>query len=312
MRIEEAKALYRGPMIAVITNLNADLSIDHGAIRENLAFIIDHGFRRGNGAFLGVGAGGDFPMLTVAERKAAAKTIVDAVAGRVPVLIGAQDTNIDTVIEMARWAEEIGAEGIQMSAGYYYASSDEDCLRLFDAVHKATRTIQIMVYNTPWEGYNMSLDQLRRLAQFPRCVSLKWSTSQGSAEYLRGVAQFADKFAIVDNEGMFVMTHLLGGTGFITHLATVWPEHDLGVWQLMEDGDYAAAQAKITAANWPWQDFRGKMWKRTGCESPVIKAALELCGRPGGPTRLPARSLQDEERSELRDILKWIGVPYVR
>ena len=38
---------------------------------------------------------------------------------------------------------------------------------------------------------------------------------------------------------------VLGGTGFITHLATVWPEHDISVWQLLQAGDYRAAQQKI-------------------------------------------------------------------
>ncbi len=312
LKIDEAKQMFRGPMIAVITHLNEDLSIDHAAIRENINYVIEHGLQRGQGALLGVGAGGDFPILSLDERKAAAQTIVEAAAERVPVLIGAQDTNIETVVEMARWAEEIGAEGIQVSAGYYYASSDEDCLRMFQAAHDATREIGIMIYNTPWEGYNMSLDQLARLAELPRCVALKWSTSKGSGEYLRGLDRFSDRFAIVDNQGLFVMTHLMGGTGYITHLATIWPEHDLEVWRLLEAGDYQAAQQRITAANWPWYDFRVKMWNRTGCESPVIKTALELCGRPGGPTRLPARSLNDEERAELRELLVRIGVPDVK
>jgi dihydrodipicolinate synthase/N-acetylneuraminate lyase len=108
------------------------------------------------------------------------------------------------------------------------------------------------------------------------------------------------------------MNHLLGGTGYITHLATIWPEHDLAVWALLESGDYAAAQRKITAVNWPWLDFRAKLWRRTGAESPVVKAALELCGRPGGPSRLPTRSLTEDERAELRELLARLGVALLR
>lgn len=308
---DEVKQIIRGPMIPVITNLQDDLSIDHAAIEDNVRYVVDRGIVTGGGVLLAVGAGGDFPMLSIDERKSAAKTIVQSASPRVPVLVSAQDTNIEVVLEMARWAEQIGAYGIQMSAGYYYESSDEDCLRIFQAVHEATRDIAIMVYNTPWEGYDMSLAQVARLAELPRCVSLKWSSGQGSGVYLRGLAQFADRLAIVDNQGLFVMNHLMGGTGYISHLATIWPEHDLEVWRLLEAGDYRAAQRQITSVNWPWQDFRGKLWKRTGAESPVVKAALELCGRPGGPSRLPTRSLNDDERAELRDLLKRIGVPDV-
>ncbi len=309
MNIDEVKGTLRGLMIPVITNLKADLSVDHAAIGKNVACVVERGIGRGRGVLLAVGAGGDFPMLTIDERKEVAKAICDA-AGGTPVLVGAQDDNPQVCIEMARWAEEIGAYGVQLSPSYYYASSDDDCLRLFQAVHDATRSVAIMIYNTHWEGYNMSLDQVARLAELPRCVSLKWSQPQSGA-YLRGVARFADRMALVDNQGMAVMNHLLGGTGYVTHLATIWPEHDLAVWDLLEAGDYAAAQRKITAVNWPWLDFRAKLWKRTGSESPVVKAALDLCGRPGGPSRLPTRSLNEDERTELRELLARLGVPGV-
>ena len=309
MDIGEVKQLFRGPMIPVITNLNEDLSIDHTAIAENVRYIVDRGIVAGNGVLLAVGAGGDFPMLSLDERKSVAKTIVDAAAGRVPVIVGAQDTNIKVVIDMARWAESIGADGIQMSVGYYYESSEDDCRRLFESVHDATQEIAIMIYNTPWEGYDLSLAEIGRLAELPRCAALKWQSGKGSGEYLRGLARFSDRLAVVDNQGLFVMNHLMGGAGYITHLATIWPEHDLELWRLLEAGEYHAAQNRITTITWPWYDFRIKLWKRTGLESPVVKAALELCGRPGGPTRRPCRALNGEEREELREILVGIGAP---
>ena len=310
MDITEVKQTIRGPLIPVITNLNNDLSLDHAAIRENVRYVVERGVVKGHGVLLAVGAGGDFPMLSLDERKAAARTIVEAAEGQTPVLVGAQDTNPEVVIAMARCAEELGAYGIQFSPGYYYQSSDDDCLRLFQAVHDATSKIAIMIYNTHWEGYNMTVDQVARVAELPRCRALKWSSTD-TGSYQRGIARLSDRMAVVDNQGIQVMNHLLGGTGYVTHLCTIWPEHDLQVWNLLEAGDYKAAQAKLTAVNWLWGEFRGKMWKRTGSESPVIKAALELCGRPGGPNRIPPRSLNDQEREELRQVLKGIGVPTV-
>ena len=310
MDIQRVKQTLRGPMIPVVTNFNDDMSIDHAGIRENVRYVIDHGVVKGNGVLLAVGAGGDFPMLSVEERKAVSRTIVEAAEGRTPVLVGAQDTNSTVTIEMARYAEEIGAYGVQFSPGYYYASSDGDCLRLFEAVHQATSKIAIMIYNTHWEGYDMSLRQLARLAELRRCVALKWSTPD-SGTYQRGVHQFADRMAVVDNQGLAVMNHMLGGTGFITHLCTVWPEHDLSVWQQLEAGNYVAAQQRITEVNWPWQEFRHRMWGRTAAESPVVSAALKIVGRPHGPSRLPTRELNNDEFAELREILKTIGVPGV-
>ena len=312
MDAAEVKQTLRGPMIPVITNLKADLSIDHAAIRQNVRYVIDHGIVKGHGVLLAVGAGGDFPMLTVDERKAAAKTIYDAAEGQTPVLVGSQSTNVDECIAMARWADEIGAYGIQVSPPYYFTPSDDDLISVFRAIHDATERVALMVYNTWWEGLDMSLELLDRIFELPRCVSLKWSTATLFGRYLRGLARFADRLAVVDNHGMQVMNRMMGGTGYITHLATVWPEHDLGVWALLEAGDYEAAQQKIVDINWRWYDFRLKMSRRTGGESPTVKAALELCGRPGGPSRLPSRALNADERAELRDVLVEIGVPTVQ
>ncbi|MCR4412127.1 MAG: hypothetical protein NUV77_06840, partial [Thermoguttaceae bacterium] len=114
-----------------------------------------------------------------------------------------------------------------------------------------------------------------------------------------------------DNALMCVLTHLLGGHGFITHLATVWPEHELKIWDLCQRGRHQEAMDIHSTDNYAWIAFRGKMGSRTSGESPPVKAALELTGRPGGPSRPPSRDLTPEEREELRKLLRAIGVPNV-
>lgn len=307
----DAKKTICGPLIPIITHYHDDLSVDHDAIRENVQYVVDRGVRTGSGVLLAAGAGGDFPMLTLDERKAVSETIVRAAGGRTPVLVGAQDTNPNVSVELARFAEDIGAWGIQLASGYYYESSADDCYRLFEAVHEATSTLSIMIYNTYWESYDMTLDDVERLAALPRCAALKWSTGRGVGEYQRGVERFRDRLAVIDNYGLQGLTHMLGGRGYITHLCTVWPEHDLEVFRLLEAGEYVAAQELLSTVNRPWYEFRARMWRRTGAESPVINAALELTGRKGGPSRLPTRRLDVSERAELRTILTDIGAPGV-
>lgn len=308
----DARKTICGPLIPVITHYREDLGVDHDAIRENVRCVVDRGIRTGSGALLAAGAGGDFPMLTLAERRAVSETVVCAAAGQTPVVVGAQDTNPAVCIELARLAEDLGAWGVQLAPGYYYESSADDCYRLFEAVHEATGTIEIMIYNTWWEGYDMALAEVERLAALPRCTAIKWSTNRGAFAYQRGVERFAKRLAVIDNHGLQVTTHMLGGRGYITHLATVWPEHDLEVFRLMEAGDYIAAQQLLSTVNWPWYSFRVRMWRRTGAESPVVNAALELTGRKGGSSRLPTRALDASEREELRRLLIEIGVPGVR
>jgi Dihydrodipicolinate synthase/N-acetylneuraminate lyase len=118
MNIDDVKKKIRGPMIPVITSLNKDLSIDASAIKEEVNFLIEHGIMEGQGVLLAAGAGGDFNMLSLEERKLVCRTVVEASENRIPVLVGAQDTNVNNMISMAKYAEEINAYGIQFSTTY--------------------------------------------------------------------------------------------------------------------------------------------------------------------------------------------------
>ena len=312
MNINDVKKTICGPMIPVITNLNQDLSVNPAGIRNEVQYLIDHGIQKGRGVLLAAGAGGDFNMLNLEERKLVCRTIVEAAENRVPVLVGAQDTNVNNMIEMAKYAEEIHAYGIQFSTTYYYPPSNTDALNLYRTIHDATSSIAIMAYNTFWHNYDFPFEILDQVSELERVVSLKWARPDNGIPYMEGVTRYSDKLAVVDNGGMHVMNHMLGGTGYITHLATVWPEHDLSVWKLLEAGDYSEAQQKIQSINWPWLKFREKMAFRTSGESPPVKAALDLLGRRGGPSRLPSRSLNSEEREELRQVLKGLGIPSLK
>jgi dihydrodipicolinate synthase/N-acetylneuraminate lyase len=309
--IEQIKKDLRGPMMPIITCFKDDLSLDLETIQDNVRFLIDGGITTGQGVMLAVGAGGDFPMMTVDERRQTAQAIVEAADGKAPVLIGVQDTDPRVSIELAEFSREIGAYGIQASPTYYYEPADADVIAFYASLNNAAQ-IPIMVYNTPWlVNYNMSFAVLDALADMEWIVALKWAHPSVYG-YTRGVERFADKLAIVDNYGLAVLSHMLGATGFITHLANIWPEHEVALWKQMDAGDYAGAQAELQRVNWRWLDFRAKMAGITGGEANVVKAAYELIGRRGGPVRPPTRDMSVEHRAEFKALLKEIGVPGVQ
>lgn len=309
-KIEQVKKVLRGPMMPIITSFKDDLSLDLDTIQDNVRFLVEGGIVTGKGAMLGVGAGGDFPMLSVEERKQVARAIVEAADGKAPVLVGAQDTNPGVSLELAEYACQIGAYGIQLSPPYYYEPSDADVIAFFQAINDAV-PIPIMAYNTPWLGYNMSFDVLDALADMEWVLGLKWSDTSNYA-YTRGLERYADRLAIVDNAGLTALAHLLGATGFVTHLANLWPQHEVALWEQMDGGDYIGAQAEVQRANWRWYDFRIRMGQITGGESNVLRAAYDLIGRRGGPVRPPTRDMDPEHRAELKVLLKEIGVPGVQ
>ena len=83
MRIEEAKATFRGPMISVATPFTEDHALDIDALRVNIRLMIDRGVRRGQGVLLVAAAGGEFPMMAMQERKEVTRASVGAAGGEV-------------------------------------------------------------------------------------------------------------------------------------------------------------------------------------------------------------------------------------
>ena len=308
--VEQVKRDLRGPAMPIVTMLKDDLSLDLDATQDNVRFLLDGGIAAGSGIMLVGGAGGDFPMLSLEERKDLAQAVVEAADGIAPVLIGGQDTDMRAILALAEHGRKIGAYGIQISPAYYFDSSDDDVIAFFRTINDAI-SIPIMVYHTHWLGFTMSFAVLDALADLEWVLGLKWS-HPSSFYFMRGVERYADRLAIVDNALMQVPSHMLGAVGFITHLANIWPQHEMALWKQLERGDYVAAMAEIGRVNWRWYEFRGKMGAFSGGESHVVKAAYELIGRRGGPSRPPMRALTDEHRVELKALLKEIGVPGVR
>jgi hypothetical protein len=89
---ETAREVLCGPVIPVVTHYNVDLSLDLGALAANVEYLIRAGVRTGDGCLLAAAAGDDFPMLSLAERKAVIECVARVAAGRVPVIAGAQAT----------------------------------------------------------------------------------------------------------------------------------------------------------------------------------------------------------------------------
>jgi len=309
MNIQQAKDTFRGPMVSVATPFTTDFELDLGTLHHNIRFMIDHGLKRGRGVLLVAAAGGEFPMLTMEERKQVIKASVEAARGEIPIAASIQFNGTRQVIELARYAHEVGAVLGQLSAPFYYEPSSEDIFHLFKDVSDAS-DLPIMIYNNWWNTINMNVDMVERLVELPNVVALKWS-APSSLQLTEGLQRFADHLAIVDNSGEFVWCHMMGAVGFVTHLGNFWPEYPLTLWDLLEQHKYDAVINKLAEFKWPWRKWVHKVIQETEGEGPFIKAAMEIVGLQAGPPRRPALPVSRELGEELEGLFAKVGVPKV-
>lgn len=312
MEISEVKKYVRGPLAPVLTVYKpGSLEVDLDAIQENVDQQIRRGMARGKGVLLAAGAGGDFALLTVEERKAVIKAVADAAGGRATVLACAQSPLTSEAVALAVWSQKVGCYGIQLSPTWYYPPNEAQIYDHFKAVATSI-DICVMVYHTPWLDSHMSMALLNRLwADFPNVRSLKWS-SFSEHETMEGYIELAARYAIIDNGSAVPHGALLGATGFVTHLANVWPEHEVDLWDRFAAGDLAGATAEFIAVNWVWRKLRGWAGQTAGGgESIVVKPAAELTGFHGGPSRPPMATFSAAQRAYVREVLQKIGAPLV-
>jgi 4-hydroxy-tetrahydrodipicolinate synthase len=300
----------KGPVAPVLTPFKTDLSLDVRGLGRNVAGMVERGMGKEAGFLLAVGAGGEFPSLSDEERMRVAETIVKKAAGRLPVFVGVQHTNSLAAIALAKHAKRIGADGVQASPPLYYHPTASDVYNHFKAINDSVK-LPIMVYNTFWEGYNIDTELLGKLIELENVVCIKWS-SPSMHEFKKGFRLYRGKAVFIDNSASPILSHVLGARGFISHEANFWPEHELELFSSIEARDYSAAAKMIDTLNWPFYDFRVKIGSRKGGEAHVIKAALDIAGLAGGPTRPPTASLDDAEREELKSLLSEAGLPNLR
>lgn len=305
MELEEARSTLAGAMISVATPTRPDHSLDLDTYRRNLEFMLARGVATGNGVLLVAAAGGEFPMLSVAERKELMTAAVKVAGGRVPVVASVQSTSTREAQQLAEHALRAGVAMGQLSSPWYYTPTQPDILHFFADV--AEVGLPLMIYNNWWNTANMSLETVTRLGEISGLVALKWSApTQG--EYIEGFERLSDRFAIVDNQMQHVLATLLGTTGFITHVSNFWPEYPLRLWALMQARDLEGLHREL-AFKREWRRWIQRVTAYTEGEGPFIKAAMDEVGLASGDPVPPSKRVPEELRIPLREMLQRHGVP---
>ena len=311
MNFQQAKELIRGPLVAMATPFKENFELDTEGLDYTIRVLIDRGIVKGRGVLLVAAAAGEFPTMNRKERMEAMRVAVEAAQGRVPVLTSVQHTDIRETIALAKYADEIGITALQLGPTYYYHAPHADMLRLFRTVGEAVQNVGIMIYNTCWSQPHLGTDMLSRLVEIPNVVGIKWAAPT-VRQFNQGLLEFSDRLVFVDNQGLVTGAHALGASAFVTHVGGFWPEYWLELYDALEAYDYKKAYEMLQGFKHEWGLWRARVETETGGEGAFIKAALQMCGLPGGPARRPSTRVSAELYKEGRQLLLKYGVPGVQ
>ena len=210
----------RGSIVALVTPMHEDGSVDYGALRR----LVDWHVAEGTDCIGVVGTTGESPTVDVAEHCEIIKVAVEQSAGRVPVMAGCGANSTAEAIALARYAQQVGADSQLQVVPYYNKPGQEGQYRHFRAIAEATGDLPIVLYNVPGRSVaDLQHDTVLRLAQVPGVVGIKEATGNlERAQWL--IREVPDGFAVYSgDDATAVALMFCGGHGNVSVTANVAP-----------------------------------------------------------------------------------------
>jgi len=208
-----------GSIVALVTPMHADGSVDWAALERLLDWHVESG-TAGIGA---VGTTGESATLDMEEHCQVIEHCVRYIAGRIPVLAGTGSNSTREAIELTAAAAAAGADACLLVTPYYNRPTQEGLFQHFRTVAE-TVDIPQLLYNVPGRtAVDMSNDTVLRLAEVDNVVGLKDAT--GDLARARDLLRRCGKeFAVYSGDDPTAMELMLaGGRGNISVTANVAP-----------------------------------------------------------------------------------------
>jgi len=292
-----AKTSFRGSITALVTPFKNG-SVDEKSYRD----LIEWQIAEGTNGFVPVGTTGESPTLTHAEHHHVVEWCIDQSKGRVPVIAGAGSNSTKEAIELARHAEEAGADAVLVVTPYYNKPTQEGLYQHFKAINDAIG-IPIIIYNIPARSViDMTVDTMKRLFELKNIAGVKDATANVVRVSQQRAALGPDfnQLSGEDATALGFMAH--GGHGCISVTSNVAPRLCAEFQGACLRGDFAAA-LKLQDKLMP---LHTHLFVETN-PSPA-KYALSVLGKCTETVRLPMVPLADKSKAVVRDAMVHAGL----
>lgn len=290
--------MFQGSMVALVTPMRADGTVDEDSLRKLVEFHIENG----TDAIVAVGTTGESATLDEKEHCATIRSVVEQAAGRIPVIAGTGANCTREAIELTLCAMEAGADACLLVTPYYNKPTQEGLYLHYKAVAEAVPIPQIL-YNVPGRtACDLLPETVERLSTISNIVGIKEATGKldRAQEILDRCGERMDLYSGDDATAMEVI--LMGGKGDISVTANVAPKQMHAMCEAALAGDRARASA-INEVLMP-------LHKNLFVESnpiPVKWALYEMGLIPAG-IRLPLTFLSEKHHATVRQAMQQAGV----
>lgn len=231
--------MFQGSIVALVTPMHADGSLDEASLRKLVEFHI----AEGTDAIVAMGTTGESATLNEKEHCHVIKQVVSMVAGRIPVIAGTGANSTTEAIELTRCAADAGADACLLVTPYYNKPTQEGLVLHYKAIAAAVDIPQIL-YNVPGRtACNMLPETVAKLKDVSNIVGVKDAT--GDMDVGRALIELGDdNFAVYSgDDATACQLILMGAKGSITVTGNVAPAKNHQMCEKALVGDAEGAKA---------------------------------------------------------------------
>jgi 4-hydroxy-tetrahydrodipicolinate synthase len=288
----------RGCGTALVTPFRKDGSVHEEALRRLVQFQL----REGIDFLVPCGTTGETPTLEHGEYMGIIRVVVQAVAGKVPVIAGVGGNNTRKVAELVQEVRSLGVQGILSVAPYYNKPTQEGLYQHFQAIAEST-DLPVILYNVPGRtSSNIEPATVARLSKVPNIVGIK-EASGSIIQQMEVLNTVEPGFKVLSGDDVFTFPLMaLGGVGVISVVSNEIPASMTKLAHLLLDGQYEEAR-KLNTKLLPLMQAN---FLET---NPIpVKAALAMMGMIEEVYRLPLCPMKPENRAKLEKAMSALGL----
>ena len=289
--------MLQGSLPALVTPFK------NGAVDfETLKKLVDWHVDEGSHGLVPVGTTGESPTLSHEEHEQVVEAVVEAAAGRIPVVAGAGSNNTVESIRFMQHAHRVGATAALVVTPYYNKPTQRGLIAHFTALHDCC-DLPIIIYNIPGRSVvDMSPATMGELARLPRIIGVKDATGDLARVCQQRITCGADFIQLSGEDATAHGFNAQGGTGCISVTANAAPRLCSELQSATLRGDYATALGL--------QDRLMPLHQAIFTEPGLVgaKFAMSELGLCSDEVRSPLTGLTDDTKALVRDGLRHAGL----
>ncbi len=286
--------IFEGVATALVTPMNEDGSINYNRLKT----LIDEQIEAGIPALVICGTTGESATMTLEEHSEVIRVAIKHAAGRVKIIAGAGSNDTACAADLAKEAEEAGADALLIVTPYYNKATQGGLVAHYKYIAERV-SLPIILYNVPSRtGCNIKPETYAKLAEIDNIVAIKEANGDISS-VVKTRLLCGDKLDIYSgNDDQIVPIMSLGGKGVISVLSNVMPKETVELCDKMLNGDLEGAAAM--------QIELSSLIDALFIEvNPIpVKEAMNLMGLGMGPLRLPMTPMEENTKAVLVNELK--------